>query len=469
MNAGNASAWWLATASVLLSATAGAADKAWAPAKKLDTWFDTLEQRTFANGAIAISEDGELKYERAVGNASMSPPVPIDSSTRFSIGPLTQLFTAVLTLQLAEKASITLDNKLAEFYPDLPNALQITYRDLLEHRSGLADYTTVPGYASWRTRPRTPAEILKLIGERGARFAPGERVEYSASNYLLLGYVLEKVYEKPYAEVLRQQITDRIGLSRTSAGKADLDQAIPAHELSGNPWNKTIVWAPDQRPNPALHGGAGAIVSTPINLVRYMDALFTRRLLSAYNLDSLRGQEGSPGICLANYTAGGQAGFGAGGVLDGYWAVVYYFPEKKLSVAFTTSAPLLPPEDILDEVFAILFERGHQPRSFQAAPPTAKQQKAFAGSWRWKPEAPPDTRFRRFADPNLHPLEGLQIVSAAEGLVLNKDAAGEAKLIPLGGDDFVLEGTTWYLRFSPRSNELVIRDYDRAYYFTRAE
>ena len=124
------------------------ASAGWTPEKRIDDYFDALAAHSLANGSLAISEKGVLKYQRAVGSTVLSGGrnEAADTGTRYRIGSVTQLFTAVLTMQLAERGSITLDSKLAEFFPELPNALELSYRDLLMHRSGLFDYTRDPGF-----------------------------------------------------------------------------------------------------------------------------------------------------------------------------------------------------------------------------------------------------------------------------------------------------------------------------------
>ena len=157
---------------LLLAAVPASGAGNWAPASRLDAYFDALAKQGLTNGSIAISEKGELRYQRTLGFARLENGRgdPADPVTRYRVGSVTQLFTAVLAMQLVEKASMTLDGRVAEFYPDLPNALTITYRDLLRQRSGLADYTDNPFFASWRTTPQTHAQMLEFITGGGAVF-----------------------------------------------------------------------------------------------------------------------------------------------------------------------------------------------------------------------------------------------------------------------------------------------------------
>src|SRR5215510_7090829 len=127
---------WLVVAAFIAAVPAFAAEP-WAPAKKIDAYLDALAKNDLTNGSIAISERGELRYQRSLGFARLENgrPDPADVATRYRVGSVTKLFTAVLVMQLVERASITLDTPLAEFFPDLPHAIKLNYRDLLTHRS----------------------------------------------------------------------------------------------------------------------------------------------------------------------------------------------------------------------------------------------------------------------------------------------------------------------------------------------
>ena len=442
---------------LLCAAEVHAAD--WAPARKLDAYFDALQSQGLANGSIAISEGGEIRYRRAVGFARYTPPAnePADPNTRYRIGSVTKLFTAVLMLQLAEKASVTLDSRLAEFYPDLPNALQITYRNLLQHRSGLADYTRADGFDDWRRAPATHAQLLGIIDAAGSRFAPGERVEYNNSNYLLLGYVLEKVYEKPYGEIVRQQVIDKLGLGRTLYG-APADGALPvSYEFRSGSW---LTVEPT---DPELHGGAGALLSTPSNLVRFMDALTTGRLVSVHSLASMREQTGGSGMGLWSYDAAGQNGFGHGGAIEAFRACVYHFPDKRLSIAYTTNAPVLAMSEIVDESLALVFEPRRQPPAFAPQTLSDAQRKPFTGAWRSAEGLPTRMKFRDFRPPDA-PL-ALEIVSLPAGLIA-RIQGNDLPLIAYGGGEFLAPTIGYLLRFD--GDELAVRGSDYAYFLKRA-
>jgi CubicO group peptidase (beta-lactamase class C family) len=296
-------------------------------------------------------------------------PQPADVATRYRIGAVSELFTAAMVMQLVEGASITLDSKLAEFYPDLPNALDITYRDLLRHRSGLPNYTDAADYESWRAQPATHAVLLGAISAPGARFAPGERVEQSPSNYLLLGYVLEKIYEHTPEEILQRQITGKLGLARTyyaGDGIASLESISYRRTPAG--W---VAQVPTDR---TIHGGAAGLVATPTDLVMFIHLLFTGKLLTEHSLASMRNQEGGSGMGLWPYQVAGQTGYGHGSDIDGFQACVYYFPERKIAISYATNAAVLPLDEIVGESLSLVFEHGRKPPKLETARPAGPGQ-----------------------------------------------------------------------------------------------
>lgn len=449
---------------LLVAIPVGSAHAAWGPAARLDAYFDALAHNDLTSGSIAISENGELKYQRVIGFARIhdGKREAADVVTRYRIGTATELFTATLVMQLVERASIMLDTPVAEFYPDVPNALKVKYRDLLQHRSGIADYTDEPTYDAWRRTPRTHAQMLELITTGRKTFEARERVEESQTNYLLLGYMLEKVYERPYDEILKRQIVDKFGLQRTymaGAGSQSLESVSYRPNLDGT-WGEV----PDS--DPSIHGGAAGAVSTAPDLVRFMDLLFGGKLVSPDSLSSMRNQDGGSGLGLWPYDVAGESGFGHRGRVDGYRACVYYFPRRKLSIAVTTNASLLPIDDLVDVVLATVFEKRHSPPAMMPLRLTAAQQANYLGTWHTADGSPRDSPFRNFRTP-AHPIDLRVLAGDDAPLVRMNDRA--FPMVPYGNDEFMVRELGMFLRFYPGSGELVSRDADWSYYLKRAQ
>ena len=349
----NSTRLWMVTGLLLAATVAYSADLLPRATKRLDAYFDGLQAKGFVSGSIAISERGVARYKRSIGFATIESgvPQPADAGTRYRIGAVTRLFTATLTLQLAERATITLDNRLAEFFPDLPNAVGITYRDLLQHRSGLASYTEGKDFASWRATQRSHAELLKVIADGGARFKPGERVDVNGSNYLLLGYMLEKVYERPYAEIVARQISNKLALVRTyyagSGGSTMLESISYRWTAEG--------WRPEPGIDPSIDGADGGMVSNATDLVTFMDALLAGQVVSPHSVATMRGEDGAPPIGLRAVEIAGVLGFGERGDIESFDAAVYHFPERGITLAWTSNASREPRDDIPGEVVSLIY------------------------------------------------------------------------------------------------------------------
>ena len=451
-------------AAAWVAASPGFGAAGWAPAQKLDAYFDALARNDLTSGSIAISEGGVLRYQRTIGFARLEngKPDPADKVTRYRIGTVSKLFTAVLVMQLAEGGSVMLDSPVAEFYPDLPNALKLTYRDLLKHRSGLTDYTDEPAFESWRTTPRSHEQMLDLITAAGESFKPRERVEDNDSNYLVLGYTLEKVYGRSYGEIVRRQIADKLGLARTylaGTGSATLESFSYQPKLDGR-WGRV----PDS--DPSILGGASGMVSTAADLVRFMDALFARKLVTGQSLTSMLNQDDGSGMGLWPYDVAGQEGFGHRGRVQGFRACVYHFPERKLSIAVTTNASLLPIDELVDEALATVFDRGHQPPALLPVKLSTRQQAEYLGTWSSADGNPRQSPFRSFHAPH-HPIY-LRMLAGTDIPVLRM-MDHPYTLVAFGNDEFLARELGLMLRFYPRSGEMVIRAADQAYYLRRAE
>jgi D-alanyl-D-alanine carboxypeptidase len=441
---------------------ASGADLVAPAAKRLDAYFDALAQQQFANGTIAISEKGVLRYQRSIGSARLSPNgnEPTDAATRYRIGPVSQLFTAVLVMQLVEGASVTLDSKLAEFYPDLPNALDITYRDLLQHRSGLANYTDLPDFETWRTSARTHADLLKIIEAGGAKFPPRERVDNNGTNYLLLGYVLEKIYERSFDEIVQRQITGKLGLARTYyAGNGITSLESTSYRLTPAGW---MAQAPT---DPSIHGGAGGMLATPADLVVFIDAVFTGKLVTPHSLESMRSQEGGSGMGLWPHEIAGHTGYGQSGSTEGFRACVYYFSDRELAISYATNASILPMDEMVDETLSLVFEHGRKPPSFEPVKLTSHQQADYTGTWRSTEGSPAQLPFRPSDRPDV-PISLVVKPGTDAPLVTLEEHV--YPLTALGNHEFALRALGYFLRFNPRDDELVIRGPERAYNLRRA-
>lgn len=152
--------------------------------------------------SFAIVRDGKVVDAGGYGWADLARQAPADGNSIYDIGSISKQFTAALVLGLRDRHELSLGDRIARFIPSYKHADTINVRDLLTHESGMPDYLYLPGYAAGMSAKT----IGTLVDSQSLRFAPGSRYEYSNTNYVMLGQVVEAVTRAPFATALRDQI-----------------------------------------------------------------------------------------------------------------------------------------------------------------------------------------------------------------------------------------------------------------------
>lgn len=349
---------------------------------KMDCLFQLVEAHHKGMGSISIFSNGKEIYQNSIGYADLANEKKANAQTQYRIGSISKTFTAVIIMQLVEEGKLELGTKLGEFFPGVPNADKISLEQMLGHTSGISDVTRRDDFMSWVVKPQSREQMLKRIEEGSPEFAPGERTEYSNTNYILLSYIAEDVEHMTYPEILQSRIVEPLGLKRTEYGdkiETDKNEALSyVKEVSG--WKKAV------ETGMSAPMGAGGIVSTPSDLNIFLDALFNGKLVSQASLEKMEHTEGSIGLGLLKFPLPGKVAYGHKGRIDGFESVAAYFPKDKISIAYTANAVDMPFDPLMFGVFNILFgNEQYQLPDFSTpenAPQlTAEDLKAFVGTY----------------------------------------------------------------------------------------
>lgn len=134
---------------------------------KLDTYFDTLQAHNKFMGNVAVSKEGNLLYARSLGYTDVKHKIKANEKTKYRIGSVSKTFTAVLVFKAVEEGILDLAQRIDTYFPTLPNAEKITIDQLLNHRSGIHNFTQDASYLSWNTQPRTHEQMLAIIAKDG--------------------------------------------------------------------------------------------------------------------------------------------------------------------------------------------------------------------------------------------------------------------------------------------------------------
>jgi D-alanyl-D-alanine carboxypeptidase len=234
---------------------------------------------------VAVRPSGEDPNIVASGRADLGSGRRMTTLDRFRVGSLTKPMVAIVILQLADEGRLALDDPLARFLPTiLPDGDRITLRQLLNHTSGIFDYTDDPTFLSAvlanPARVWTPQELIALGAAMPRLFAPGaaDRWDYSNTNYLLLGLVAEAAGGQPIATLLRTRVFERVGMASTYYGETpSLLGPFAQGYVDLNGINNLAVGT---LVSPTTAGAAGAVVSTAGDLLLFVEALAAGTLVS---------------------------------------------------------------------------------------------------------------------------------------------------------------------------------------------
>ncbi len=328
---------------------------------KLDQLFDRLLEKNKGMGSIVLAKEGRILYERSFGYSLMNgmTKTPITSNTRFRISSITKTYTAVMILQLVEEGKLNLQDKLDRFYPTIPNANKITIEQILRHRSGIPELKVEP---NWGRQSRTHEEVLAVLEKGQPNFEPDSKHEYSNTGYVILGYIIEKLEGKPYQEVLTDRITSKLGLRNTYLGEGN---TIPENNESLS-YRYLGEWKESPELNLSIPAGAGAIMSTPGDMAKFIQALFDHKLLSKASLDKMITIQDGEGMGMEPFNFGGKTLYGHTGGSNSSGAWLAYEPDEQLALAYTTNAKIYPVADIVAAVFDIYWNRPYEVPTFDA-------------------------------------------------------------------------------------------------------
>jgi D-alanyl-D-alanine carboxypeptidase len=312
--------------------------------EKLDSLFTLLEKNNKAMGSIAVSKNGKIVYTRAIGYTKIDGGFKLqsDESTRYRIGSITKMFTAVLTFQLIEAGKLKLSTKLSAYYPEIKNAKTITISHLLNHRSGIHNFTDDTTYFSYMEKEKTHAEMIDIIKKGGSDFIPDTKASYSNSNFVMLGYILEKIYKQAYPVIVKEHIVQKIALENTYVGGKINTRDNECHSFFYD-----SIWHKAPETDMSIPQGAGSIVSTPSDLTKFIEALFTGKLISKTSLNTMITIKDKYGMGIFQTPFYERTGYGHTGGIDGFASALSYFPNDSLSVAYTGNGVKFPVNEIL--------------------------------------------------------------------------------------------------------------------------
>ena len=313
--------------------------------------FEQLAQEHPFSGSILVAQAGEVLFEQAYGLASRQLNVPNTLDTKFPIASLTKMFIAMAALILTEQGQISLQEKPAAFLPELAALDQgITLHHLLSHTSGLQDIYDVPHLRFEMSKLKHEhGDLLSHLVHLPQLFRPGEGWRYSSTGYILLGYLLEKVTNLSFSELMQRYVLTPLSMTNTGL---DRPRRINPGRAYGHTVEDGQVINADNDKLSAFEEVPGELYSTVHDLKTWCDALFDCPLVSPHTLQLMFTPYGRVDALM-------QYGYGwflaprfrmHGGGTPGFISRLRQYPEQQASIILLFNSDQMSLETILTAV-----------------------------------------------------------------------------------------------------------------------
>ncbi|RZJ63357.1 MAG: class A beta-lactamase-related serine hydrolase [Flavobacterium sp.] len=345
--------------------------------KKIDSLLTYLTANHKFMGSVALRENDKVVFAKAYGFLDSATRKKADDNTKYKIGSITKTFTAVMIIQLVEENKLKFEDKLSKFFPKIPNSDKITIEMLLRHRTGIHEFLADSVITANITRKHTRKEIVNRIAGYTPDFEPDSKFEYSNSNYSLLGYIIEDVTKKPYAQNLEARITKKLKLSNTYLPDhidVSKNEAF-SFTFAGSDWKQMDEWTN------TLAFSAGALASTPTDVTAFMKALLDGKLISAASLEKMKTIKEGYGMGLITLPFGEKRLYGHTGGIENFRSAVGYNPEEKLGVALFVNGDNYSRNDIMVGILTLYYELPYTFPTLKAIVVSPEKLQSYAGTY----------------------------------------------------------------------------------------
>ncbi|MFC5029457.1 serine hydrolase domain-containing protein [Streptomyces sp. DSM 41987] len=307
---------------------------------------DVRKEARVPGVTVGLWLPGRGSYIRSTGVADKATGAPMKPDLNMRIGSETKTFTATAVLELVDQGLVKLDKPISTYLHGVPDGEHITVRQMLEMRSGLFSYSADPDFAralfSDPTRQFTPKELLAYAFSNPNVFPPGTEFQYSNTNYILLGLLVEKLGRMPLAEFIQKRVTGPAHLNHTFLPKGAEFPSPHAHGYT----NQTLTGDVEDATNwnPSWGWAAGSIISDLHDLHHWAKVVATGTLLTPATQAQREKFIPVPGFDGAAYGLGlfnTHGWIGHNGSLPGYESVTMYLPKQDATMVILLNTDIL--------------------------------------------------------------------------------------------------------------------------------
>ncbi len=321
---------------------------------------NVLAKTGVPSASVAIVKDSKIAYLQAYGDARLEPRTPARPEMRYSIGSISKQFTATAILLLQEQGKLSLDDKVAKFIPDLTGADEVSIRQLLSHTSGYQDYWPQDYVPPFMLLPITADRILELWARKPLDFDPGTRWQYSNTNFVIAGLIVEKASGMPLLDFLQQKIFDPLEMKSVT----NIDQEkLGASDAAGYMRYALGPLRPAPKEGRGWLFAAGELAMSAADLARWDLSIIDQKVLkpSSYKefetevlLKNGVGTQYGLGIDVTSES--GRRVLGHSGEVSGFTAQNSVFPDQHSAVVVLTNQDaVVAPGQIARDLAPLLF------------------------------------------------------------------------------------------------------------------
>lgn len=408
--------------------------------------------------SLLIAKDGKTIYKVGLGMADLENKVKASPNHVFEIGSITKQFTAVSILILEEQGKLSVNDNITKYIEDYPTqGKTITIHHLLNHTSGIKSYTNMQSFREHARTDMTPVELIDVFKNEPMEFDPGTQFNYNNSGYILLGHIIEVVSEQSYADFIKTNIFDPLGMSNSYYGS--MTQIIP-NRARGYSETENGFRNADYL-SLTLPYAAGSIMSTTEDLLKWQNAISANTLISENTLNTAingsklnNGDEIPYGYGWIKGNIRGSRTYEHSGGIFGYSTNGIFLPEENMYVIGLTNCDCGNVGAITTNVAAIALGKPF-PKKEDAITLRKEQLAKWIGAYEF------DGGVIRHVT-----LKGNQLSSQREGSTnLEIYPMTETNFIFDGGDvsyDFYMENGKRMAKFTASGNTIVGHGIDKA-------
>jgi len=308
-------------------------------------------------GAVLVARGDEVLHRAGYGMANLELDVPMTPESVLRIGSVTKQFTAAAILQLQDQGLLDVHDPVSRHLPDYPHGDEITIHQLLNHTSGTHDFENIPESQALFRQPTDLDTLIATFSDLPLDFPPGSQYSYSSSGYVVLTAILEQLTGQRYDDYMAEHFFVPLGM--TSTGYDDPLAVVP-HRAAGYTFDGTAYHNAEYL-DMSIPSGAGALISTVLDLYRWDRALYTGGLLSAESERAYFTPSVSVGAGYGYAYGWGTHDIGQhrlivhSGGIHGFSAYVIRDPSEQLYIAVLTNMQSIPVQAIAEGLAAIAF------------------------------------------------------------------------------------------------------------------